>query len=87
MKDPFGFNSGYVEDLYAQYLEDPNSVSESWREFFADFQPGPSFHPPAGSDGAPAESASAEPPEVAPAPTPATPAPKPAEPAPPQAGG
>ncbi|HYE96651.1 MAG TPA: multifunctional oxoglutarate decarboxylase/oxoglutarate dehydrogenase thiamine pyrophosphate-binding subunit/dihydrolipoyllysine-residue succinyltransferase subunit, partial [Rubricoccaceae bacterium] len=74
----FGFNSGYVEDLYAQYLEDPHSVSESWREFFADFQPGPSYHPPAGSDGAPAEAASPEPPEVAPAPTPPAPAPKPA---------
>lgn len=41
----FGFNSGYVEDLYAQYLENPESVSESWREFFADFQPGPTFRP------------------------------------------
>ena len=37
----FGFNSGYVEDVYAQYLQDPASVSESWREFFADFDPGP----------------------------------------------
>jgi len=39
----FGFNSGYVEDLYAQYLQNPESVSESWREFFAGFDPGPSF--------------------------------------------
>ena len=41
----FGFNSGYVEDMYAQFLENPESVSESWREFFADFQPGPTFRP------------------------------------------
>ncbi|MEM6326150.1 MAG: multifunctional oxoglutarate decarboxylase/oxoglutarate dehydrogenase thiamine pyrophosphate-binding subunit/dihydrolipoyllysine-residue succinyltransferase subunit, partial [Bacteroidota bacterium] len=38
--DPLGYNSGYVEDLYAQYLQNPESVSESWREFFADFDPG-----------------------------------------------
>ncbi len=44
---PFGFNTGYVEDLYAQYLENPESVSERWRDFFADYNPGPSFHPPA----------------------------------------
>ncbi len=34
-----GFNSGYVEELYARYLKDPSSVSESWRDFFADFEP------------------------------------------------
>ncbi|HEX8298698.1 MAG TPA: multifunctional oxoglutarate decarboxylase/oxoglutarate dehydrogenase thiamine pyrophosphate-binding subunit/dihydrolipoyllysine-residue succinyltransferase subunit [Rubricoccaceae bacterium] len=39
----FGFNSGYVEDLYAQYLQNPESVSASWRDFFADFNPGPTF--------------------------------------------
>ena len=39
----FGFNSGYVEDLYAQYLQNPESVSPSWRDFFADFDPGPTF--------------------------------------------
>ena len=39
----FGFNSGYVEDLYTQYLQDPDSVSASWREFFADYRPGPTF--------------------------------------------
>ena len=59
----FGFNSGYVEDLYAQYLENPESVSERWREFFADYKPGPTFHPPASaSDG---DAATAEPPQLA----------------------
>ena len=38
-----GFNTGYIEELYRQYLEDPDSVSESWREFFADYRPTESF--------------------------------------------
>jgi multifunctional 2-oxoglutarate metabolism enzyme len=42
----FGFNTGYVEDLYAQYLENPESVSARWREFFADYDPGPTFYAP-----------------------------------------
>jgi multifunctional 2-oxoglutarate metabolism enzyme len=46
---PFGFNTGYVEDLYAQYLENPESVSPRWREFFADYSPGPAFAAPAAS--------------------------------------
>ncbi|MEM1117133.1 MAG: multifunctional oxoglutarate decarboxylase/oxoglutarate dehydrogenase thiamine pyrophosphate-binding subunit/dihydrolipoyllysine-residue succinyltransferase subunit, partial [Bacteroidota bacterium] len=52
----FGFNSGYVEDLYAQYLQNPESVSESWREFFADFDPGPTYAATIGAD-APASEA------------------------------
>lgn len=31
----FGPNAGYVEELYDQYLEDPESVGESWRAYFA----------------------------------------------------
>ena len=38
-----GFNTGYVEEYYRQYLEDPESVSESWREFFADYRPNETF--------------------------------------------
>ena len=34
----FGSNSGFVDELYARYLEDPQSVGESWREFFADYR-------------------------------------------------
>ncbi len=37
----FGSNSGYVDDLYQKYLDDPNSVSPAWREFFADFRGAP----------------------------------------------
>jgi 2-oxoglutarate dehydrogenase E1 component len=30
----FGINSGFVEELYAQYLENPESVDASWRAHF-----------------------------------------------------
>ncbi len=46
----FGFNSGYVEDLYALYRQNPESVSESWREFFADFDPGPAYSSSLGAE-------------------------------------
>ena len=36
----FGANAWLVDDMYEQYLQDPTSVSESWREFFQDFRPG-----------------------------------------------
>ncbi len=39
MKD-LGANLGYVDDLYAQYVEDPSSVSEAWQEFFVDYPGG-----------------------------------------------
>jgi len=29
-----GANSPYLEVLYEQYLSDPNSVDETWREYF-----------------------------------------------------
>ncbi len=38
-----GFNTGYVDELYRQYLENPDSVSETWRDFFADYRPSESF--------------------------------------------
>ena len=33
----FGANSWLVEEMYEQFVDDPASVSESWREFFADY--------------------------------------------------
>jgi 2-oxoglutarate dehydrogenase E1 component len=36
-----GWNLGYVDELYARFLEDPESVSEAWRDFFTDYRPGP----------------------------------------------
>jgi 2-oxoglutarate dehydrogenase E1 component len=32
-----GQNRGYIEELYASYLADPASVSEAWRDYFADY--------------------------------------------------
>jgi 2-oxoglutarate dehydrogenase E1 component len=31
----YGTNSAFIEELYARYLADPQSVDESWRQFFA----------------------------------------------------
>ena len=31
----YGANAAYIEQLYAQYAEDPTSVTESWQRFFA----------------------------------------------------
>ena len=40
----FGPNAWLVDEMYDQYRADPASVTESWRDFFADYR----------SDGAPA---------------------------------
>jgi 2-oxoglutarate dehydrogenase E1 component len=34
----FGANSWLVEEMYEQYAADPESVGESWREFFEDYR-------------------------------------------------
>jgi 2-oxoglutarate dehydrogenase E1 component len=31
----FGTNAAFVESLYAQYLENPDAVDESWRDYFS----------------------------------------------------
>jgi len=31
----FGTNAAFVESLYAQYLENPDAVDESWRAYFS----------------------------------------------------
>ena len=36
----FGGNAPYVETLYEQYLEDPASVSQAWRDYFRALQAG-----------------------------------------------
>jgi len=33
-----GPNAWLVDEMYEQYLADPGSVSESWRDFFADYR-------------------------------------------------
>ena len=42
----FGPNAWLVDDMYDRFLADPSSVSESWREFFADYRPAPVPAPP-----------------------------------------
>jgi 2-oxoglutarate dehydrogenase E1 component len=36
----FGTNVWLVDEIYQQYLADPNSVDRAWWDFFADYQPG-----------------------------------------------
>jgi 2-oxoglutarate decarboxylase len=58
-----GTNAWLVDEMYEQFLADPASVSESWREFFDDYRPG-------GGTAAPAPPPTAAAPPTA-APTPA----------------
>src|ERR1700728_4327386 len=37
----FGPNAWLVDDMFERFVADPSSVSESWREFFADYRPAP----------------------------------------------
>ncbi|TSB20583.1 multifunctional oxoglutarate decarboxylase/oxoglutarate dehydrogenase thiamine pyrophosphate-binding subunit/dihydrolipoyllysine-residue succinyltransferase subunit [Streptomyces benahoarensis] len=74
----FGANEWLVDEIYQQYLQDPNSVDRAWWDFFADYKPGATAAP-----GQPAEGPAPVPPTqekpVAPA-KPAAPA-APAQPA------
>lgn len=71
----FGSNEWLVDEIYQQYLQDPNSVDRAWWDFFADYKPGAASAPsqPA-ADAAPAAPAPSAP---APAAAPAAEAPKP----------
>ncbi|MDQ3640907.1 MAG: multifunctional oxoglutarate decarboxylase/oxoglutarate dehydrogenase thiamine pyrophosphate-binding subunit/dihydrolipoyllysine-residue succinyltransferase subunit [Actinomycetota bacterium] len=60
----FGPNAWLVDEMYDQYRADPSSVTESWRDFFADYRR---------EADVPAEPEEAT---VRPAPTPSRPAPK-----------
>jgi 2-oxoglutarate decarboxylase len=69
----FGANSWLVDEMYAEFLTDPESVSESWREFFSDYR----ATAPAEANGAlaaPAPAPAAPVVEPAPAPAPVAPA-------------
>ncbi|MFF0206253.1 multifunctional oxoglutarate decarboxylase/oxoglutarate dehydrogenase thiamine pyrophosphate-binding subunit/dihydrolipoyllysine-residue succinyltransferase subunit [Streptomyces sp. NPDC005017] len=87
----FGPNEWLVDEIYQQYLQDPNSVDRAWWDFFADYKPGapaaqaapaPAPAAPAAAPAAPAAAAVPAPaakPAAAPAPTAApAQAPKPA---------
>ncbi|MEU7517642.1 hypothetical protein AB0B13_37445, partial [Streptomyces sp. NPDC042898] len=43
----FGANEWLVDEIYQQYLQDPNSVDRAWWDFFADYKPGASATPTA----------------------------------------
>ncbi|MFI5142529.1 MAG: multifunctional oxoglutarate decarboxylase/oxoglutarate dehydrogenase thiamine pyrophosphate-binding subunit/dihydrolipoyllysine-residue succinyltransferase subunit, partial [Thermoanaerobaculales bacterium] len=66
---PFGPNVWLIDEMYREFRERPESVSESWREFFSDYQPvvGRAAPPPAAAAPTPASSAavSAEAPQPA----------------------
>ena len=61
----FGANEWLVDEIYQQYLQDPNSVDRAWWDFFADYKPGATGTADNPVQGAP----------TAPAPAPAAPAP------------
>ncbi|MEI5526428.1 multifunctional oxoglutarate decarboxylase/oxoglutarate dehydrogenase thiamine pyrophosphate-binding subunit/dihydrolipoyllysine-residue succinyltransferase subunit [Streptomyces brasiliscabiei] len=88
----FGPNEWLVDEIYQQYLQDPNSVDRAWWDFFADYKPGaaaataPASTAAAGAaatttPAAPAAPAQAAPAPAAPKPAAAAPAPAPAKPA------
>ncbi|MEU6962120.1 multifunctional oxoglutarate decarboxylase/oxoglutarate dehydrogenase thiamine pyrophosphate-binding subunit/dihydrolipoyllysine-residue succinyltransferase subunit [Streptomyces chrestomyceticus] len=80
----FGPNEWLVDEIYQQYLQDPNSVDRAWWDFFADYKPGAGASTPAAaSEGSPAAPASGTPQAAPAAPSaPAAPAaPKAAAPA------
>ncbi|MFE1915302.1 2-oxoglutarate dehydrogenase E1 subunit family protein, partial [Streptomyces anandii] len=90
----FGPNEWLVDEIYQQYLQDPNSVDRAWWDFFADYKPGAAATTAAagtaaagaaGTTAAPSAPAQAAPAQAPAAPAPAKPAaaaPAPAQPAP-----
>src|SRR5271169_2270512 len=72
----FGPNAWLVDDMYDRFLADPESVSDSWREFFADYRPAPVPAPqlPPPAESATAQQGAAVPAAAAPAPRPSVPA-------------
>ncbi|SED58511.1 2-oxoglutarate dehydrogenase E1 component [Streptomyces misionensis] len=69
----FGANEWLVDEIYQQYLQDPNSVDRAWWDFFADYKPGAPATPAPAAGAATGAEAPAKAPQ-----TPAAPAPKPA---------
>ncbi|MCX5368012.1 multifunctional oxoglutarate decarboxylase/oxoglutarate dehydrogenase thiamine pyrophosphate-binding subunit/dihydrolipoyllysine-residue succinyltransferase subunit [Streptomyces sp. NBC_00103] len=81
----FGPNEWLVDEIYQQYLQDPNSVDRAWWDFFADYKPGAATpSAPAGTAAAGAAATTTPPAPAAPAQAtpaaaaPAAPAPAPA---------
>lgn len=81
----FGPNEWLVDEIYQQYLQDPNSVDRAWWDFFADYRPDGSAAPAApagqgGASGAAARANAAPAPAAVPAAPPAPAAAAPARP-------
>ncbi|MFI6942325.1 multifunctional oxoglutarate decarboxylase/oxoglutarate dehydrogenase thiamine pyrophosphate-binding subunit/dihydrolipoyllysine-residue succinyltransferase subunit [Streptomyces sp. NPDC050418] len=57
----FGPNEWLVDEIYQQYLQDPNSVDRAWWDFFADYKPGGNAAAPLKTEsaGSPAPAAAA----------------------------
>jgi len=70
----FGPNAWLVDEMHERYLTDPQSVGESWREFFADYK----SERPTGQVPAVQPDGTPQPPPAAPKPAPTQPAPTPA---------
>ncbi|WP_030816751.1 multifunctional oxoglutarate decarboxylase/oxoglutarate dehydrogenase thiamine pyrophosphate-binding subunit/dihydrolipoyllysine-residue succinyltransferase subunit [Streptomyces sp. NRRL F-2799] len=76
----FGPNEWLVDEIYQQYLQDPNSVDRAWWDFFADYKPGaPAASAPAGTAAAGAAGTTPTAPPAQAAPAPAAPAQAPAQ--------
>ncbi|MGW6059148.1 multifunctional oxoglutarate decarboxylase/oxoglutarate dehydrogenase thiamine pyrophosphate-binding subunit/dihydrolipoyllysine-residue succinyltransferase subunit [Streptomyces sp. NPDC055189] len=87
-KDPaaaFGPNEWLVDEIYQQYLQDPNSVDRAWWDFFADYKPGAAGASPAATPAKPAGDAAAGAAATTSPAAPAAPAAAPAAPAKPAA--
>ncbi|GGP94542.1 alpha-ketoglutarate decarboxylase [Streptomyces griseomycini] len=79
----FGANEWLVDEIYQQYLQDPNSVDRAWWDFFADYKPGaPATSAPAGTAAAGAAGTTTPTAQPAAPARPAAPAPAAAQPAP-----
>ena len=55
----FGPNQWLVDELYQQYLNDPDSVDPAWHGFFEDYRPGEGTGGPSGVPVRPADAGSA----------------------------
>ncbi|MBN0047391.1 multifunctional oxoglutarate decarboxylase/oxoglutarate dehydrogenase thiamine pyrophosphate-binding subunit/dihydrolipoyllysine-residue succinyltransferase subunit [Streptomyces actuosus] len=81
----FGANEWLVDEIYQQYLQDPNSVDRAWWDFFADYKPGAAATPAAtgtAAAGAAGTTTAPQAPQPAAPAAPAAPAPRPAAAAP-----
>ncbi|MFF0588047.1 multifunctional oxoglutarate decarboxylase/oxoglutarate dehydrogenase thiamine pyrophosphate-binding subunit/dihydrolipoyllysine-residue succinyltransferase subunit [Streptomyces sp. NPDC003781] len=81
----FGANEWLVDEIYQQYLQDPNSVDRAWWDFFADYKPGAAAQPPSGAvttdSGSTPQAAPAAPTQASAPAQPKAAAPAPAKPA------